>query len=86
MMKFEKQQLSFTIHKNKKLLYQKFLSSSSLVNQKKHLVKMFGGVEGVKRCQSTLSHDHNISPIKSFFNEKNVFITGATGFVGKVII
>ncbi|OAD52165.1 hypothetical protein WN48_02768 [Eufriesea mexicana] len=37
------------------------------------------------RCDSTLEHS-NLSPIQNFYNGQSIFITGGTGFMGKLLI
>ena len=38
----------------------------------------------MRDLQSTMESNNNNSPIVQFFDNKTVFITGATGFMGKV--
>ncbi|KOC68027.1 Putative fatty acyl-CoA reductase [Habropoda laboriosa] len=37
-------------------------------------------------CISRVVQQTHLSPIKNFFNEQSIFITGGTGFVGKLLI
>ncbi|CAD1479894.1 unnamed protein product, partial [Heterotrigona itama] len=38
------------------------------------------------RCEHSILEQSNLSPIQQFYNGQSIFITGGTGFVGKLLI